>query len=220
MDFNRTADAIFMLKKLGYYFFLQSSNHGRLYLLNGGAYKRLDIEDVNYYYDNMDRVISMIKGPLDKYTAFQKAISREVKKLGGRGFIHGCIIDIDFFDHIFVNPNDMTITAYWALDMVNKRIYPSVSALLEAQCPRLYESYLKMLNGASKTSLPVLAGLAEGKLASRPKPYLSTDIYRMSRPMRKLQRLHSNILSVWPDKLPEREALEFGEDIVPMTDKE
>lgn len=222
MIFNRTVDAIYMLKKHGYYCFLQSSNHGRLYLLNGGAYTRLDITDVNHYYDNMDRVISTIKSPLDKYTAFQKAMSKEVKKLGGNGFIHGCIIDIDDWNpidgqnHIFINPNDMTITAYWALDMVYKLIYPSVPVLLEARCPRLYEVYKKMLDNGQN----FLARQTEGESSSKPNPYLSTDIYRMSRPMRKLQRLNSNILSVWPDKLPEREALEFGEDIVPMTDKE
>ena len=220
MNFNRTADAIYMLKKHGYYCFLQESNHGRLYLMNGGAYTHLAITDVNYYYDNMDRVISTIKSPLDKYTDFQKAISKEVKKLGGSGLIHGCIIDIDFLDHIFINPNDMTITAYWAPDRVYKWIYPSVPALLEAQCPRLFEVYRKMVSGSSKLALPILSTQADGPSASEAIVYPDTDIYSMSRMIKKMQKLNSNILSVWPDELPEREALAPGEDIVPMMDEE
>ena len=68
----------------------------------------------------MDRVNKIIKEPLDKYTRYQEKIAEKIKKIGGSGNIHGCIIDIDFFNHVYINPNDMKITGYRASDMVNK----------------------------------------------------------------------------------------------------
>ena len=38
--------------------------------------KKLEIQDVQYYYDNMDTMISTIKTPLDKFTSFSKTNCR------------------------------------------------------------------------------------------------------------------------------------------------
>ena len=53
----------------GYYCFVHKSRNGSLTILNGGAMKKLEIQDVQYYYDNMDTMISTIKTPLDKFTS-------------------------------------------------------------------------------------------------------------------------------------------------------
>ena len=65
--------------------------------------KKLEIQDIQYYYDNMDSMISTIKTPLDEFTSFQKRIAGIVKRIGGAGTIHGSIIDIDFYNHIYCN---------------------------------------------------------------------------------------------------------------------
>ena len=39
------------------------------------------------------------------------------------GKVHGCIVDIDFFNHIYLNPFDGTITPYSALSMDMKYAY-------------------------------------------------------------------------------------------------
>ena len=57
----------------------------------------------------MDSEIKRIKSPLDKYSAFQEKIAAEIRKIGGNGHIHGCIIDIDWENHIYVNPVDLKI---------------------------------------------------------------------------------------------------------------
>lgn len=36
--------------------------------------KKLEIPDIQYYYDNMDAMISTIKTPLDKFTSFQNEL--------------------------------------------------------------------------------------------------------------------------------------------------
>ena len=70
----------------------------------------------------MDTMISTIKTPLDKFTSFQKRIADMVKQIGGIGAIHGSIVDIDFYNHIYVNPFDLSITGYWASDIINNCI--------------------------------------------------------------------------------------------------
>lgn len=208
MDFNRETNVIYMLKKDGHYCFIHKAKNKSLSIMNGGALRHLDSKDINYYYDNMIFVIALIKDPLDKYTAYQKKVSEEIKKLGGYGSIHGCIVDIDFFNHVYVNPTDGTITGYWASDIINKLIYPTIPALLEAQCPRLFAAYNKMIKGEVKKNLPAISGQSESQLALSPVPYLDTDIYRASRQIKKMQKLNSNILSTWPDKLPQRKMLQ------------
>lgn len=196
MTFTRDINKLYMLKKNGFYCFIHESKGGSLTILNGGALKRLEVNDINYYYSNMDSVIATIKAPLDKYTSVQEIIAGEIRKLGGSGNIHGCIVDIDWFNHVYVNPTDLKITAYWASDIINKRVFPSVPALLEMECPELFSNYKRMLNNSSK-ELPVLAKATDNRLAETPVIYLDTDIYQASREIRKMQKLHSNILTTW-----------------------
>ena len=208
MDFTRETNIIYMLKKSGYYCFIHKAKNSKLSILNGGALRNLDRKDINYYYNNMALVISALKEPLNKYTAYQKQISQEIKRFGGNGSIHGCIVDIDFYNHVYVNPFDGTMTGYWAGDIINKVIYPTIPALLEAQCPDQFARYKKMLSEEMKNNLPVISGQGGSALSIAPVAYLDTDIYKASRQIKKMQKLNSNILSIWPDNLPSHEILE------------
>lgn len=196
INFNREVNILYMLKKNGYYCFIHQSKGGSLTILNGGALKKLDMDDVNYYYENMDSVVARIKKPLDAYTKIQKVISAEVQKIGGNGYIHGCIIDIDGVNHIYVNPIDMKITGYWASDIIHKKVYPTVLALLKKECPILYARYTRLIKENSKS----LSALEKGEnkdLAALSHSYFNTDIYKASREIKKMQKLASNVLTVW-----------------------
>ena len=194
MSFQREVNVLYMLKKNGYYCFIHKSRNGCLTILNGGAMKKLENQDVQYYYDNMDVMVSMIKTPLDKFTSFQKQVADLIKRIGGVGTIHGSIIDINFYNHIYVNPIDLSITGYWASDMINKIVYPSIPALLEKNCPEIFGEYTKFLKGNSEN---LLVPKQQTDVAKLPRPYLDTDIYYASREIKKMQKLSSNILSAW-----------------------
>lgn len=189
---------LYMLKKNGYYCFIHESRGGSLTILNGGARKKLDIDDINYYYENMDSVVALIKKPLAPYTNFQEAIAAEIRKIGGRGHIHGCIIDIDYYNHVYVNPVDMKITGYWALDTTYKKVYSSVPALLKQERPDIYKMCTKSLKESSN-NLPILANYANSDLDQPPQIYYGKESYKPSREMNKMQRLNSNILTTWYD---------------------
>ncbi len=126
MQFNREVEAIYMLKKIGYYCFLCREKTGRVVLLNGGRATTTCIDQLEYYYDHMDRMVAEIQKPLRLFTAYQEQIAKAVRQIGGSGRIHGCIIDIDYYNHLYINLSDISVTPYWASDMVNKRVYPSI----------------------------------------------------------------------------------------------
>lgn len=194
MTFQQEVNVLYMLKKKGYYCFLHESCFGTLTILSGGVMKKLDIQDVQYYYDHMDAMIATIKNPLDKFTSFQKQIADVVKRIGGWGTIHGSIIDIDYQNHIYVDPFDLSASGYWASDMINKIVYPSIPSLLEQECPALYENYVNLIKDSSKNPL---VPKQQAEISISPQLYRDTDIYKPSREIKKMQSLSSNILTTW-----------------------
>ena len=203
MTFNRKVNVLYMLKKNEYYCFIHKTNRGTLSILNGGALKTLDKNDVQYYYNNMDKMISLIETPLREYTAYQENIADEIKKIGGSGRIHGCIIDIDYYNHIYVNPTDMTVTSYWASDIINKLVYPDMLSLLNDKCHELYNNYMKLIESEKLDVFKMNQTKAE--VLFLPERYLETDIYRASREIKKMQKLKCNVLTTWYDS-------DFNED--------
>lgn len=207
MSFNRNINILYMLKKNGYYCFINKTKQGSLSILNGGCLKKLDKKDILYYYNNMDAMVSLIENPLDKYTIYQENIANEIKKIGGSGKIHGCIIDIDFFNHIYVNPMDMTITGYYANDMIDKIVYPDVPELLKQECPALYSKYLNLIESEKQNLL--IAKQITNEIKPLPETYLKTDIYEISREIRKMQKLNCNILTTWYDGILDKNILPY-----------
>lgn len=194
-NYNNDSFILHMLKKHGYYCFIRESTVNYT-ILNGGSPTKLPKKDIKYFYDKMDEVIANIEEPLTKFTKIQKKISAEIKKIGGSGNIHGSIIDIDWYNHIYVNPIDLKITGYWASDIKNKIVYPDIPTLLEKNCPEMYARYLKLLSDKS-SSLPSLSKKRDNAVSVLPQEYLSTDIYKVSREIKKMQKLEAKILTTW-----------------------
>ena len=194
--FARDVNKLLMLKKNGYFCFLHKGKRGNLSILNGGALKKLKCKDEHYYYENMDKVISTILAPLEKYTKYQKRIAETVKSIGGDGRIHGCIVDIDFLNHIYVNPTDLKLTGYFAFNTIDKYAYESIPALLEAERPDLYKNYEKLLQSKDSNKI-VIKNSSNKKNKNKGTVYLETDIYKASREIKKMQKLYTNVLSTW-----------------------
>jgi hypothetical protein len=81
--------------------------------------------------------------------------------------------------------------------MVEKMVFGSIQDLLTQCRPDLLPAYNNYLNGDTSTAL-VLKQNSDNSFVS--KPYYSTDIYTNSNVLKKMQRLYSNILTIWPDK--------------------
>jgi len=197
VDYNRDSGCILMLKKQGFYCFITQGDKGELCILNGGAKKRLPQKEVTYFYDQMDQVINTIKTPLDDLNNVLKQISDNIRRIGGTGRIHGTIIDIDFFNHLYFNCTDGKVTAYFATSIIDKTVYPNLLDLLKERCPAMYKNYQD--KGQADASLNALIQVSSNN--SPTQLYLDTNIYENSRKIKKMQKLSSNILCIWPDRL-------------------
>ena len=195
--FNRKYKKLYMLKKNGYYCFIMRSFSDALFILNGGSIERLPCNVIQYFYDNMDSQVARNRKPIIRYTKIQEKIANEIKSFGGSGKIHGAIIDIDFWSHIYLNPIDMKITPYYATDIINKVVYSNVPSLLKYKCPDLYINYKRLVeNKISKTAV-ILYGFSTADIQVGVATYDNTDIYKMSKKIRQMQKINCNILSLW-----------------------
>lgn len=134
---------ILLLKRSGIYMFLfRPSGKEKIYLLNGGSIRSLNNQDIDYYFENMVKYSQAVKRFFKPLMNVLESISKEVESFGGYGTIHGSIVDIDYYNHIFVNPLDGTITPYYAENIKNKMPFNSVGSLL-AGTPYLENNRIK-----------------------------------------------------------------------------
>lgn len=197
---------IFALKRKELYMFILQSE-AQLYILSGGQRKRLDKGDIQYYYDNMELYISKVYELLKPYNRAVWAISKEIRNIGGTGTVHGCIVDIDFFNHVYLNPFDGKVTPYYAEDTVSRLVYGDMPALLKEKLPELYPKFI----AADKNgSIPLLGQFAVSKenetqnmeSAKVPELVMGTEMYSPSRIMRSIQYIFdNNVIRIWKDEI-------------------
>ena len=128
-------------------------------------------------------------------------LSNEVKAIGGRGRVHGFIVDIDQFHHVYLNPFDGKVTLYYATDKTNKLAFENVKSLLE-KSPRSPQLYGESIYNSSvmKEGGFSLLNLEEPVIA--PRVVLDREMYGSSGIMRSIQYLlEQNVLRFWDDKI-------------------
>lgn len=187
---------LIMLKQSDIMMFFYQNQEG-LYLLNGGR-KTLATHEIAYYQKNMNQYLSVIERIFYTFNLTLSSLSRDVILMGGSGVVHGCIVDIDFFNHIFVNPFDGSTTPYFATSTVNKFVYPDLQQLLSERATHLLNKYNKrrndfdILNDREET-LPCISEVF---------PNNSTDIYKVSNKVKIYQDiLNLNVVKVWNENL-------------------
>ena len=137
-----------------------------------------------------------------------------------QGTVHGCIIDLDYSNHVFVNPIDGTITAYRAVNTLSQRIYKDLGELLAENFPAIFPEYQKL---RLKRAVPTLTDniiSAEAIQEEQEQPQkingnqspagevsYETAQYRISRMIRALQYVYdNNLVCRWlPTIIPVRE---------------
>lgn len=195
MNFNQVFDKIHMLKKEGIYCFLLE-NRGILYFLEGGRKHSISNDSIDYYYKNMTQYSCALKESIAKYNSTLKKIAQEIRRFGGSGNIHGSIIDIDFYNHIYLNPIDGSVVPYYATSIVNKYVYRNVSELLLSHQKDLYKKYLVLSKDERKEEFSInqqtLTIHDDSKLVQE------TDIYQPSNLIKSIQYLtNSNVIRKW-----------------------
>lgn len=202
IDLNRFFKKLYMVKKDEAYCFLSETfRNDKLKLLNGGRMKNIGSHDLHYIYENLGNYSRSVKLAIESYDDFQKQLSREVKRIGGDGKIHGCIVDIDFFDHLYVNPIDSTITAYSASSITHKYVYANLISLLKANNRQLYNRYRRLLQNPTRNKNLMI--LNKNLIESDERIFVSdTEIYKISRVVKSFQYIRKyNIVRLWNDDI-------------------
>ena len=213
--FNRQFVNLYLLKREKTFMFLmRNKENGPLYILNGGSIKSTLGHDIEYFYNRMANYAKSVKLFLNNYSQYQKNISREVRKIGGSGTIHGCIVDIDFFNHLYLNPLDGTVTPYFAESIVWKYVYSNIASLLCFKAPHLYKECLKLVdNETSNVNMALIT--SDQKLDKRSKFVPETDMYRVSRIIKGLQfTTNFSVIRLWNYAMADETSEENGRLIV------
>ena len=195
---------IWMLKREGTYMFVFSSG-ANLNLLVGGRLNRLD-HPKEYYYENMSRYANGVRNAFAPYRRALDAISKEVRAVGGYGDIHGCIVDVDFWNHVYLNPYDGKVSYYYAESTVERKVFKTFRALLKSSPMRpMHPDGTYLLGRFDKArkgdDLPILSKRVM-PLASVPDVVLDTDtkMYDPSRIMRSIQYVFDqDVIRIWRD---------------------
>lgn len=191
---------VYLLKREGLYMFIFKNKKNKLRLMRGGKLHALKNNDLCYYYDNMITYNYFIDKFMKPYTEYQKKVSAKIKMMGGDGRIHGCIVDIDYYCHVYVNPFDGSVTPYYAEDTVEKWAYPDILSLLKERKPELYTKIQESSSQKNGGALEILNLKPEqhGKSV-----YVSSEeIYDYSWMIYELQRVvYNKIIRTWDERI-------------------
>ena len=211
MSFNRTEGQIVMLKTKGYYMFLYCLDSGEVFLLNGGTLNKLS-HNIDYYYSRIPILANIISNAMHPFQEALVKLSDAICVIGGDGTIHGNIIDIDFFNHLILDPISGHVIPYFAINIKNRIIYPNIAALLEQQLPSLYNNYLILKSDndsiekreklATLDSTSIHADLFNALVDSVFENQWFVSEYKLSRLVRSMQySTDVNIIRIWNDAL-------------------
>ena len=214
ITFNREYEKLYLIKREKTYMFIMLTTKGKMQILNGGSIKKVGNHSLEYFYDNLVNYAKSVKMFLSNFDSFQKTVSKEIKSIGGDGTIHGSIVDIDFYSHLYINPLDGTITPYFAYSMVDKYVYKNVASLLKYKCPKVYEKYEKLI--ADKTTSTSLVVVDSNLPVTNKTEYVgSTEMYKISRILKGLQfTMKYNVVRLWNDAFVSEPSEENGRLIV------
>lgn len=192
-DIKREYSALFLVKKNGYYAFFLKTKTGKLYILNDLELNKIPDKPLEYFYENIDIFAKNSEIIFKDYHIILKNISNLVEAIGGDGRIHGSIIDINFFTHIYINSYDGKVTAYLADDMVNKYVYSNITKLF-MDLPLIIEKNHCGLVPINK----IIKSTKNNKITL----VQDTGIYKVSKYFSKLQKIiASKTIGVWNESI-------------------
>ena len=199
----KTSNAKFyMIKHNGYYgFFLL--NHKGAYICAGGRITKIsNCNDIEYYNEKFLQMIEKYIQIMSPYRYAQEKIAKQVRSFGGDGKIHGCIIDIDFFSHIMLNPHDGTVTYYYSPMFGAVQSYDTILALLEAHNEDMATKYRKLLETKGDSNTAVTVNVESNKPSTLVKIDIKNSLYSVSGKINQLQRLFDKkILRDWNENI-------------------
>lgn len=191
----------YMIKSNGFYMFIVINKRTGTKICNGGVIKTIsDVTNIEYFEKTFLLMVESFLKALEPYRKAQESISKRIKECGLKGTIHGCIIDIDFYNHIALDPITGKARYYYSPIMGTLEEYASLEDLL-INTPRLKcdnrEVLIKQIR--KQNSIKPYNDTNEYETGLR-SVSMTEGMYGVSREMHKFQRLFtSNVLREWND---------------------
>lgn len=189
------------IKKEEIYLFILETN-GKGYILNGAQAQRAE-KNKEYYYKNINKYYNNVSRVLSSFYLHAETISNMIQAIGGDGAIHGCIVDYDYYNHVFVNPFNYSSTPYYATSMTYKQVLPDFEALIESgkKTPKLFFIGTKATVEINQNALQRLNNTLI-TADSQDKIITDTSIYRVSNIYRTLQYvIEARIIRKWSNAI-------------------
>lgn len=228
------------IKNKGYHMFISISHNGTESLLRGGALRKLE-KPLQYYYKRLPEYANTVINKFSKYWDAIYSLSNELKFVSSNnnfvddkqsvvstrlfsGRVHGCIVDIDFFNHIFLNPYDGSIVPYNALATDVKYVYKNVKSLLADKRPEAIPAFNRKIeeitSGVNRNLIPIINNdkqmltiFESNEIDTSVTLVEETEMYKISNRIKQLQEIYDhNLIVVWYDELlPNYELEEYTE---------
>lgn len=127
------------------------------------------------------------------------------------GKIHGCIVDIDYSNHLYINPMDGSITPYYAQSIYDKDIYTNIRSLLAAQRAEMLPAFDKMIESQKDnislitqdrktTNISIIS--QNNEISAEFVKVYAQDMYEMSNKLKPLQKVYDyKLVQVWYDDI-------------------
>lgn len=212
LDFNRTKGIhigsfsregkILALKRESVYLFLfKWERTGDMYLLSGGRVNKIKKQDPEYYYDRMIPYVSLVKKAFSSYMKAISLIAEEVRAFGGEGRVHGCIVDIDFLNHVYLDPFTGRLKFYFATSIDDRIEYDHLELLLKRHATHLLPFYEMLLQDSSSEREPLVKREEDTSVAGAIHT-TDTFMYGPSNVALSVQHLFdSNVIRVWNEEV-------------------
>lgn len=203
--------AYYVVKNAGcWMFFGKRPNTGKLCMLRGAKPLKIEHQDLNYYFERLPEYVAAVSAAYAPYYAVISQLAGEVSALGGSGTIHGCIVDIDFNTHIYLNPFDGTVTAYYANDVSERLVYRDIASAFHndnVSKELLANGKFPLLNHAVESKRDALVKVPaividDSKNKIELDAMTGTDIYKPSYVLNGLQSiLEHGVVRVWNESI-------------------
>lgn len=191
----------YAIKKEEIYLFVLEAND-KSYILNGAQAQRAE-KNKEYYYKNISKYYNNVSRTFSSFYQYEETISSLIQAIGGAGTIHGCIVDYDYYNHVYVNPFDTTLTPYYAISMTYKTALSNFEALVESgkNTNALLFGNAEIMIDTDKNALQLLNNkLAPTNLYGE--VITDTSMYRVSNIFRTLQyTIESHVIRKWNDAI-------------------
>lgn len=213
----------YVIKKNGFYMFVVVGAKDSWLCVGNKVRKIPGVSHVEYFYNSFDTIVQRyIQLFAATYNGLQ-SVAEVIKRFGFSGRVHGFIIDIDYYNHIMVNPFDGKMTFYYSPVFGYVREYTSIKSLLNSEKVDRLSSTISSSKISDQEITNIDNALADLNIGNRtliedkskPVPQNKRKIikridvgrgsmYEYSRRMLQIQRLFDcNILREWDMSLIE-----------------